>query len=80
MDLEAHTEWSKSEREKQISYINTYIWNLENWHKSSYLQSKNRDTGVKNKYMDTKGEGGLGGMNWKVGINVYTLTVYKIDN
>ena len=33
----------KSEREKQISYINTYIWNLENWHKSSYLQSKNRD-------------------------------------
>ena len=24
-----YTEWSKSEREKQISYINTYIWNLE---------------------------------------------------
>ena len=23
------TEWSKSEREKQISYIYTYIWNLE---------------------------------------------------
>ena len=23
-----YTEWSKSEREKQISYINTYIWNL----------------------------------------------------
>ena len=22
------TEWSKSEREKQISYINTYVWNL----------------------------------------------------
>ena len=23
------TKWSKSEREKQISYINTHIWNLE---------------------------------------------------
>ena len=24
-----HTEWSKSEREKQTLYANTYIWNLE---------------------------------------------------
>ena len=24
-----HTEWSKSEREKQILYANTYIWNLK---------------------------------------------------
>ena len=24
-----YTEWSKSEREEQISYINTHIWNLE---------------------------------------------------
>ena len=26
---ECHTEWSKSEREKQISYNITYMWNLE---------------------------------------------------
>ena len=26
-----HTEWSKSEREKQISDINGYMWNLEKW-------------------------------------------------
>ena len=25
----SYTEWSKSEREKQISYVNEYIWNLE---------------------------------------------------
>ena len=25
-----YTEWSKSEREKEISYINAYVWNLEN--------------------------------------------------
>ena len=24
-----YTEWSKSEREKQVSYINAYTWSLE---------------------------------------------------
>ena len=27
---ECHTEWSKSERERQISYDITYMWNLKN--------------------------------------------------
>ena len=27
---DCHTQWSKSEREKQISYI-AYMWNLEKW-------------------------------------------------
>ena len=27
-----YRELNKSEREKQISYINTYIWNLEKWY------------------------------------------------
>ena len=30
---DCHTEGSKSEREKQISYINTYMWNLEKWYR-----------------------------------------------
>ena len=35
---DCHTEWSKSEREKQISYINAYMWNLKkNWYRQSYL-------------------------------------------
>ena len=50
-----YTEWSKSEREKQISYINTYMWNLEKWYRWPFLQSRNGDTGVDNRYMDTKG-------------------------
>ena len=37
-----YTEWSKSEREKQISYISTYMWKLEKWYRWSYLQSRNR--------------------------------------
>ena len=49
-----HTERSKSEREKQISYINTYIRNLEKWYRRTYLQGRNRDTDVENKHMDTK--------------------------
>ena len=24
-----HTDWSKSEREEQISYINVFMWNLK---------------------------------------------------
>ena len=27
---DCHTEWSKSEREKQISCINAYMWTVEN--------------------------------------------------
>ena len=52
----------KSEREKQILYINTYIWNLEKWYTWTSLQGRNRDTDVENKRMDTKG-GKLGGVN-----------------
>ena len=49
---DCHTEWSMSERRKQISYINAYMWNLEKW---TSLQGRNRDTDVENKLMDTKG-------------------------
>ena len=30
---DCHTESSKSEREKQISYINAYMWNVEKWYR-----------------------------------------------
>ena len=75
---DCHTEWSKSEREKQISYDIIYMWNLEKWYRWTYLQGRNRDTDVENKLMDTKG-GREGGMNWESGIDIYT-TMYKIGN
>ena len=31
-----YTEWRKSERERQISHINAYIWNPERWYHWSY--------------------------------------------
>ena len=33
MDLETVTQSEKSEREKQILYINAYMWNLEEWYR-----------------------------------------------
>ena len=53
---DCHTEWSKSEIEKGTLYNITYMWNLEKWYRWTYLQSRNRDTDVENKLMDTKGE------------------------
>ena len=29
LEIDCHTEWSKPEREKQISYNNAYMWNLK---------------------------------------------------
>ena len=72
-----HTEWSKSEREKQISSINAYMWNLEKWYRWSYLQGRNRDPDAENKCMDTKGERG-GGRNWEVGTDIYTLLTLRM--
>ena len=40
-----HTEWSQSEREKQIPYANTYIWNLKK-KKNGYEEPRGR-TGIK---------------------------------
>ena len=84
---DCHTEWSKSERENQISYINTYMWDLEKWYSWTDLQGRSRDTHVENKRMDTKGEtvwkgddGGwwwdeLGDWDWHTNTNMY-----KTDN
>ena len=79
---DCHTEWSKSQREKQISYINAYMWNLEKWYRWIGLQGRNRNTDVENKHMDTKGgkkvSGGDGcGMNWETGIDKYTVICIK---
>ena len=55
------TKWSKSERERQVSYYDiTYMWNLKKWYKSTYLQTRNRLTDLENKVMLTKGGGGGG--------------------
>ena len=70
------SEWSKSEREKQVSYINTYIWNLEKWYWWTYLQGRNRNWDIENRLVDTVGEG-ESGTNWDSSIETYTLQYVK---
>ena len=50
----------KSEREKQVLYINAYVWNLEKCYSWTYLQGRNRDADVEN----TSGHGRVGGAGW----------------
>ena len=72
-----HTEWSESEREKQMYNI-AYTWNLETWYRWTYLQSRTRD--VENKFMDTKV--GEGEVEWtgRLGLTYTYTTMYKIDS
>ena len=44
-----------SEREKQILYINAYMWNLEKLYRWTYLQGRNRDADIKDEAVDTVG-------------------------
>ena len=54
---DCHTEWIKSDRERQILYI-TYMWNLKKWYMWTYVQNRNRVTYVEKKLMVTKGDRG----------------------
>ena len=65
IDLESviQTESSKSEREKQILYSNTYIETLEKWYRLTYLQGRNREADIENRHVDTV-EGGNGRGGW----------------
>ena len=74
-----YTEWSKSVRKRQISYINAYIWNLERCYWWTHLQGSNGDTDIENRlvYM---GWGGEGGTNWESFIKTYILPYVKLDS
>ena len=58
-----HTKWIKSDRERQMLCDITYKWNLKKWYKWTYLQNRNRLTGIENKLMVTKEESAWGGIN-----------------
>ena len=71
-----HTEWSKSERKTPIQYINAYIWNLERWQQWPCMWDSKRDTDVKNRLLDSVGEG-EGGMIWENNIETCILSYVK---
>ena len=51
-----HTEWSKSDTERQISYDITSMKSLKKGYKWTYLQNRSRAMDVENKFMVTIGE------------------------
>ena len=69
-----HPKWSKSHRERQISYDITWMWNLKKWYKWTYLQNRNRLTDIENKLTVTKGRDKLGVCDEQI-----HTTIHKID-
>ena len=64
MDLESVIQSEVREREKQIPYANTYIWNLKKNTKKRFLrtmgQNRNKDADVENGLDMGRGKGKLG--------------------
>ena len=71
-----YTDWSKSEREKQVLHINAYIWNLEKWYWWTYLQGSNGDADIEKRHVDTVWER-EGEMNLENSMETYTLPYIK---
>ena len=40
---DCHTDWSKSNGERQTLYDIAYVWNPQEWYRWTYLKSRNRD-------------------------------------
>ena len=78
LKLEPIKQWSQSEREGQILYINTHIWNLERRYWWSCMQGSKGDADVKNRLLDSIGDG-EGGMIWENSDDMY-ITMCKIDD
>ena len=57
---DSHTKWIQSERETQIPYDITYIWNLK--HSKMNLSTKKKLVDLENRFVVTKGEGE--GVGW----------------
>ena len=51
-----HAKWSKSDREKQISYDIAYMWNLKENDTNEFIYKTEIDTDVEKEHMVTKGE------------------------
>ena len=47
-----YTEWNVSERERWISYSDSYIQNIEKWYWRIYLQGSSGETDIENRLMD----------------------------
>ena len=75
MDLEIVilSEVGQTQKEK---YDIAYMWNLKKWYKWTYLQNRSRISDVENKLWLPGVR--RGGINWKIGIDIYALLYIKM--
>ena len=71
-----YTEWNKSEKENQISYITAYICNLEKWYWWTYLQGRNRYADIENRC--SRGRRGWQKLKWQW--NIYITNIHFYHN
>ena len=57
-----HTEWNKSDWEREISYDIPYMWNLKRYNTNEL--TKQRLTDLENELMVAGGKGYLGSLVW----------------
>ena len=67
MELETHTEWRKSERERQIPYDTTYIWNIICGPNEPFHRKETHGLGKQTSGCQGGGEGS--GTDWEFGVN-----------
>ena len=72
---ECHTEWNESEREKQILYINAYLWNLEKHIDDLIGEQRHKH---REQLPGSQGGKGQGVKNWEVEIDLYTRLILCI--
>ena len=75
---DAHTEWSKSERERQIPDDITYIWNLI--YSTNEPFHRKETHGLGEQTFDCQGGGGGSGMDWELGVNGCKLLLLEWIN
>ena len=71
-----HTKWSKSDRERQISYDITYMQNLKKCTSELIYKTETDSQTSKTNLLLPKGKCGER-INWETGIDIYTLLYLK---
>ena len=76
INLEPIVQGEVSQNETNILIINTYTWNLKRWYWWSYTQERIWDTDMKNRLLNSVGEG-EGRMIWENSTETYILPYVK---
>ena len=76
IDLELVIQIEVSQKEKNKYRIILLMCGIQKNGTDELICKAETDTDVENKLVDTKG-GSVGGMNWEIGIDIYTLLCIK---